>query len=121
MSKNYNKYYNKPKQAEKTTEEVKETTQEVTESVEEVEEDSKDISESVDKEPDTKEPVRARVLTTLNFRSMPTKEDANVIAVLQKDEFINIDLDWNIVGGWSKVYVNGVEGYVMTEFISIEE
>ena len=116
MSKNYNKYYNKPKQDEKTTEEVKETTQEVTESVEEVEETSEEVEETV--ETNTPAPIKlAMVLPDLlNFRSQPTVEDGNVIAVLKKGT--DVEFVFNN-GTWSSVIFNGEHGYVMSKYIQL--
>ena len=118
MSKNYNKYYNKPKQAEKTTEEVKETTQEVTELVEEVEETSEEVEETV--EENTLAPIKlATVLPDLlNFRSQPTVEDGNVRAVLNKGTDVEFIFD---NGTWSSVIFNGEHGYVMSKHIQLRD
>lgn len=118
MSKNYNKYYNKPKQAEKTTEEVKETTQEVTESIEEVEETSEEVEETV--ETNTTEPIKLAIVLPdlLNFRSQPTVEDGNVIAVLKKGT--DVEFVFNN-GTWSSVIFNGEHGYVMSKHIQLRD
>lgn len=123
MSKNYNKYYNKPKQDEKTTEEVKETTQEVSESVEEVEEISEEVEETSEEveetvETNTPAPIKlAMVLPDLlNFRSQPTVEDGNVIAVLKKGT--DVEFVFNN-GTWSSVIFNGEHGYVMSKHIQL--
>lgn len=123
MSKNYNKYYNKPKQDEKTTEEVKETTQEVTESVEEVEEISEEVEETSEEveetvKENTTEPIKlAMVLPDLlNFRSQPTVEDGNVIAVLKKGT--DVEFVFNN-GTWSTVVFDGKRGYVMSKHIQL--
>lgn len=118
MSKNYNKYYNKPKQAEKTTEEVKETTQEVTDPVKEVEETSEEVEETV--ETNTPAPIKlAMVLPDLlNFRSQPTIEDGNVIAVLKKGTDVEFVFDNGI---WSSVIFNNKHGYVMSKHIQLRD
>lgn len=146
MSKNYNKYYNKPKQDEKTTEGVKETTQEVTESVEEVEEISEEVEETSEEVEETIEEIKEKIYkireTTkeveetvetntpapiklamvlpdlLNFRSQPTVEDGNVIAVLKK----GTDVEFVFSNGtWSTVVFDGKRGYVMSKHIQLRD
>ena len=118
MGKNYNKYYNKQNKPTKSDEEVKETAAEVEEAVEEVEETSEEVEETV--EVNTPAPVKlAMVLPDLlNFRSQPTVEDGNVIAVLKKGTDVEFVFD---NGVWSSVIFNNVHGYVMSKHIQLRD
>ena len=116
MSKNYSKYYNKQNKPTKTEEEVKETIEEVEEEVKEVKETSEEVEETV--EENTLAPIKlAMVLPDLlNFRSQPTVEDGNVIAVLKKGTDVEFIFD---NGTWSSVIFNGEHGYVMSKHIQL--
>lgn len=114
MGKNYNNYYKKnnndkksPEVATKTEEVVENTSEEIETKEEVIETEPKYIIGVVN-------------VNKLNFRSEPDKEDDNIISVLLKGETIEVDENWNAEGDWSKGYVNGIEGYVMTEFITFK-
>lgn len=118
MGKNYNKYYNKQNKPTESDEEVKETAAEVEEAVEEVEETSEEVEETV--ETNTPAPIKlAMVLPDLlNFRSQPTVEDGNVMAVLEKGTDVEFVFDNGI---WSSVIFNGKHGYVMSKHIQLKD
>lgn len=109
MGKNYNKYYNK----NHSVEEKKDTPAEV--------ENSEKVVEKVEvKDPPTKEPEKAIVnVDRLNFRSKPSK-NAEIFAILEKDEEVDLLSKETDVEGWSYISFNGKLGYVMTEFINIK-
>lgn len=66
------------------------------------------------------QPVYAVVTAKkLNLRELPTKsQEAKVIHILEEDDLVLVS---EVSGEWARVYSeNGIEGYVMREFIKEE-
>lgn len=66
---------------------------------------------------DSDKPVYAVVLAErLNLRELPTRSnEINIIHVLEEGDRVQVE---EISGEWAKVYMeNGLQGYVMREFI----
>ena len=118
MSKNYNKYYNKQNKPTKTEEEVKETAEEVEEAVEEVEETSEEVEETAETNTPAPKKLAMVLPDLLNFRSQPTDEYGNIIAVLKKGTDVEFVFDNGI---WSSVIFNNVHGYVMSKHIQLRD